>query len=85
MEEYLWNYIDNIRNIVSSEEEGWVVGSRISTYCKYLGIKDATQNRGLASNNPRPWKRAMIKYQHNELLTCVDEVKWGKYDIMLIV
>ena len=38
----LWAYIDYIIIIVSSEEEGWIVGRRISTYCTYLGIQDTT-------------------------------------------
>ena len=37
-----WNYIDDIRSIESSSEEGWVVIWRISTYCSYLGIHNVT-------------------------------------------
>ena len=63
---------------MSSEVEEWVVGRRIATYCTYLGIQDSTQNRRLPSKTPGTWAGAMITYQHNYLLTCVDKLKWGE-------
>ena len=42
-------YIDDIRSIASSEEDGWVVGRSIATYCTYLGIQDDTRKRRLPS------------------------------------
>ena len=33
-----WAYIDYMRSIASSEEEEWVFGWSISTYCTYLVI-----------------------------------------------
>ena len=69
--------VDTIRSIAFSEEEVWVVRRRMVTYCIYLGIQDTTQKRHIPSKTPETWAGTMITYQYNQLLYCVDKVKWG--------
>ena len=61
LESDFWTYIENIRSIVLSEEEGWVVGRSISTYYTYLGIQDDTQNIRLPGKTTGLWAGSMIK------------------------
>ena len=56
-----WTYIDDIRSIELSEEEGWVVVRQIFTYCIYLVIQDSTQKRKLLSKTPKTWAGSKIK------------------------